>query len=231
MSSESMAKETFEDFRKSFFYGSRSDMTFKFLDHLTDREAAEFLAAYLTATTKAIDSGELGGLKQLLVQGQSAAHAHPTNFIYDDGPFSAFKKDIRDAKFSLLASSGHFPEKEDPQPFGENNFSQKDAEQRVMDFLKEEPVLSEISFYQKREQLQVRHGGYDTAATKEDPNITFPYQRLLELQLQGIIGTITENAYSFVGACSQKKLIKNTLPSWVKMMQNQEVDGVLLVPV
>ncbi|MBW2682526.1 MAG: hypothetical protein JRC69_03075, partial [Deltaproteobacteria bacterium] len=43
MSENTKTLETFEEFRKSFFYGSRSDMSFKFLDHLSDEQGADFL--------------------------------------------------------------------------------------------------------------------------------------------------------------------------------------------
>jgi hypothetical protein len=231
MSKNSQQIETFEEFRRSFFYGTRSDMSFKFLDHLTDEEGSAFLSKLFTDVTAAIDSGETKQLKKTLIEGQSAAHAHPSNFTYRNGPFSPFAKDLAEGNFTMLTSSGHFPAGMDPKPFGAENMSQDEAENRIRDFLKEKPKLSEIPFSISPEQLRVRHGGYDIQATRQDPNVTFPWERLKELQAEGLIGSLTEYCYSFVGACSQKRLIKKALPAWIELMKIHRVDGALLIPV
>ncbi|BHH83073.1 glycine/sarcosine/betaine reductase selenoprotein B family protein [Desulforhopalus sp. 52FAK] len=231
MNEESTLKESFEEFRKSFFYGSRSDMTFKFLDHLTDDEGSDLLCRLFRTITSAIDSGDVDQLKKVMIEGQSAAHAHPQNFIYDDGPFTPFSRKPEDAKFTMLTSSGHFSADNDPQPFGVSGMSQEEAESRIMDFLKIEPTLSEIPFNLSQEKLKVRHGGYDVTATQQDANVTFPWQRLVELEEEGELGSLTEFAYSFVGACSQTRLIKKVLPGWIHLMQENRIDGAILIPV
>lgn len=231
MTEESTPKESFEEFRKSFFYGSRSDMTFKFLDHLTDDEGSEVLCRLFKSVTSAIDSGDVSQLKTVMIEGQAAAHAHPQNFLYDDGPFTPFPKKPEESKFTMLTSSGHFSAENDPQPFGVSDMSQKEAEERIMDFLKIEPTLTEIPFSISKENLKVRHGGYDVTATQQDANVTFPWKRLLELKDDGEIGSLTEFAYSFVGACSQTRLNKKVLPGWINQMQENRVDGAILIPV
>ena len=50
--------ETFEEFRKSFFYGSRSDMSFKFLDHLSDEQGTDFLQKLFRNVITSIDTGD-----------------------------------------------------------------------------------------------------------------------------------------------------------------------------
>ena len=50
--------ETVEAFRKSFFYGSRSDLGFKFLAHLSDAQASEFFQGLLAKLGDAYDSGD-----------------------------------------------------------------------------------------------------------------------------------------------------------------------------
>ena len=64
-----------------------------------------------------------------------------------------------------------------------------------------------------------------------DPNINFPITRLHELWADGKVGEFYPIAYSFVGACSQIRLLKQTVPRWVSMFQVNKVDAVLLVPV
>jgi len=77
----------------------------------------------------------------------------------------------------------------------------------------------------------VRHGGYDVRAARTDPNIAFPVSRLRELHKEGIIGELFPTAYSFVGACSQMRLLKHTGPGWVELLQSHQIEALLLVPV
>ena len=109
--------------------------------------------------------------------------------------------------------------------------TQKEAERRVFDFLKEEPQLSEIPFASQPDQLMVRHGGYDIRAAQKDPNVSFPYQGMASLKKQGKIGSLTQNAYSFVGACSQVRLLKKTLSQWIEKFKQANVDAVVMLPV
>ena len=57
MSNPPEHQETFESFKKSFFYGSRSDMSFKFLAHLSDDQASDFFTGLLARIVDAYDSG------------------------------------------------------------------------------------------------------------------------------------------------------------------------------
>ena len=79
--------------------------------------------------------------------------------------------------------------------------------------------------------LEVRHGGYDIRGAQVDPNVAFPLERVRELQQEGLIGELAPEAYSFVGACAQTRLLKQTGPQWVEKFQKQHIDVVVLVPV
>ena len=50
------------------------------------------------------------------------------------------------------------------------------------------------------------------------------------LKNNNLFKSLTDNLYSFVGACNQSNLIKKAAPQWVDLMISQKVDGVLLVP-
>ncbi len=223
--------ETLESFIKSFFYGKRSDLSFKFLSDLTPEDAASFLQKLFKEIVNSIDLNDLSPLKKQLLQGQIQGYFDQKNFEYNDGPFQSLKKPLSDLKLSLITSSGHYLKHNDPNPLGVENMSQEEAEKRVFDFLKEEPHLSQIPFNTLQEDLKVRHGGYDIRAAQHDPNVSFPYQRIKELSETDLFSDLTENAYSFVGACSQKRLLKQTLPVWVDRFLDLGVDAVALVPV
>jgi hypothetical protein len=77
----------------------------------------------------------------------------------------------------------------------------------------------------------VRHGGYDISGAILDPNVAFPLALLRRLAATGRIGELASEAYSFVGACSQIRLLKRSGPKWVDHFQAQGIQAALLVPV
>ena len=109
--------------------------------------------------------------------------------------------------------------------------TQVEAEARISEFLMEAPTLSEISVSGTGDLLEVRHGGYDVRGSRADHNVSFPIDRLRELEEQGVIGSLHDTAYSFVGACAQTRLLKQTGPEWADCLESAGPDVVLLVPV
>jgi len=225
------AGETFEDFRKSFFYGSRSDMNFKFVEHLTDEQAGKFFQGLLRKTIAAYDDGNTGRVFSHILKWQATGYWDQKNFEYSDGAFAKPPKPVRETTVALLTSSGHFAAGDDPEPFGLKNMTQQEAENRIFDFLKAEPVLSEIPRDTSPEKLEVRHGGYDVRSSRADTNTTFPLEILATMEAEGKIGRLAPRAYSFVGACSQVRLLKQTGPEWVAKLISAKVAAAVLVPV
>ncbi|MCG8563915.1 MAG: hypothetical protein MI747_02430 [Desulfobacterales bacterium] len=223
-------KESFESFVKSFFYGSRSDLSFKFLAELGD-DADTFIVELFRTLVDGVDDGRVDGIKEQIIQGQVQAFAHPEKFAYDSGPFLQPKSTPENLTFSLITSSGHFVTGDDPKPLGVENMTQEEAEKRVMEFVRELPQLSEIPFETPKSELCVRHGGYDIRAAAKDNEVCLPLAGMRALADQEKIGRLTPNAYSFMGACSQKRLTKKVLPGWVEEFKNRGVDAVVLVPV
>ena len=224
-------KETFEEFKNSFFYGDRSDLNFKFLSHISDEQAGLFFKELLQELGSTINDGDVARLMALLVEWQTRGYAHQKNFDYSEGPFTRLDHGIDQTKLGLLTSSGHFVQGDDPEPLGVVAMTQQQAEGRVMDFLKAEPQLSVIPIDTPIDRLDVRHGGYDICGSAADPNVTFPLALLRRLAAQGQIGKLAPEAYSFVGACSQTRLLKRSGPLWVERFQEQGIQAALLVPV
>ena len=223
--------ESFEDFINSFSYGSRTDLNFKFLKAMQDSEAAGFIQDLFQKLGEAIDDGDYARIVSHICKGQVDAYSRDPRFVYDTGPFSPLQKPVSESRLTLISSTGHFVKGDDPKPLGVENMSQETAVSRVQDFLKEEPVLSSIPFDTPGENRMVRHGGYDIHGVETDINVGFPIERCMELKTEGGIGDLTPDAYSFVGACSQKRLLKKTGPRWVRKLKELKTDAALLVPV
>jgi hypothetical protein len=223
--------ESFADFKNSFSYGSRADLNFKFLKGLSDDEVAQYLQDLLWKLTEAIDDGDVTRLADLTLEYQSRSYAGVSAWEYDDGPFVKPTKPISEMRLALITSSGHFVDGDDPKPFGIENMTQEEASDRISDFIKAEPSLSAISFDTPEENLGVRHGGYDIRSAQADPNAVLPITRVKELVADGLVGGLLDNAYSFVGACAQMRLLRRTSSNWVAKWLDEGIEGAVLVPV
>ena len=206
-------------------------MNFKFLKALSDVEAGEFFQELLWKLGDASNNGRIDQAISHIYQWQVRAYTGKFGWQYDDAPFTALSKPLSESRIGLLTTSGHFVAGDDPEPFGVKEMSLEEAQSRISEFLKADPVLSVIPSDLSREKLRVRHGGYDLRAALDDYNVGLPIDRIGELQQGGLIGQALGNAYSFVGACAQRSLVNDIAPQWAEMLKAQGVDGMILVPV
>ncbi len=226
--------ESLEEFRKSFYYGSRSDLSFKFLGMMTDEAATEFIRRLFKEVGGAYDSGDLESILQLVYKTEVAAYQPRPDteprWAYEDRPFTPLDKPLSQITIGLLTSSGHFVSGDDPKPFGVIGMTQQEAEDRIKDFLREAPTLSSIPADTSTADLVVRHGGYDTRSAQHDPNVVFPRDRLLEAVAAGRIGKLADTLYSFTGAAAQGR-VKKIARDWSARLHRDQIDVLLLVPV
>lgn len=228
---ESSNAESFSEFKDSFAYGSRTDLSFKFLQLLTETEGANFFQDLLRKVSETIDDGNLDRLVDHVVDGQIHAYREPANWRYDNAPFAALPKAVSELQVGLLTSTGHFVEGEDPEPLGVKEMSQEEATERIQDFIKAAPELSEIPLGTPKDQLRARHGGYDIRGVLADPNVALPLDRMVELEKERVVGTAVSPAYSFVGAAAQRRLLSQCCPVWLNQFQQKKIEGMILVPV
>lgn len=223
--------ESFIEFKDSFSYGSRSDLNFKFLKGLSAEDAAQFFQDLLREVGELVDGGQKGQLIDFVFKSQVKGYAGSGRYVYDDAPFTRLKKPLSETHLALMSSSGHFVEGDDPKPLGAENLTQAEAEARINDFIREEPQLSEVPIETPQGRLRVRHGGYDISGAQKDANVNFPIHRMRELRDEGVLPELHPTAFSFVGACSQMRLQKETGPRWAKYFKESHIDALLLVPV
>jgi len=228
---EGKSPETFEEFKNSFSYSTRSDMNFKFLKSFSDEEASDFFQGLLWKLGDASNDDEFGPVINHIYEWQIKAYTGTSKWQYQESPFTPLRKPLSESKVGLMTTSGHFIEGDDPEPLGVKGMDSKEAQARISEFLKAEPVLSVIPMNTPRENLHLRHGGYDNRAALEDYNTVLPLDRLEELQQDGFIGQTAKNAYSFVGACTQNKLRKEIAPQWADMLKGEGIEAMILVPV
>lgn len=223
--------ESMKAFKKAFSYGDRNNLNFKFLAHLSDEEVADFIEESFDLMGDLLNGNYPKALRNHIIEGQKKVYSKPGKFSYDVGFFHPLGKGVSEATIGLLTSSGHFLKGEDPKPFDVEKMDQDEAIARIEDFLRETPQLSIIPKVADAKDLEVRHGGYDISGAELDANINFPINRMKEFEKEKLIGKLSDDMYSFVGACSQgalKKMMKN---DWMDQIKANGIEGMVLVPV
>jgi len=227
--------ESLEGFKDSFSYGTRNDLSFKFLKKLSPELAGEAIRQILEAIGTTFDTGSVEELHELVIDWQAAAYAPAEGaartYVYEDTPWTPLAKPLSDCRVGLITSSGHFVAGDDPEPFGLLDMTQAEAVERIQDFMKETPVLSAISRDADVAELRVRHGGYDIRSAVVDHNVAFPRDALVAAAKSGRIGSVADVLYSFPGATSQGRLRRKALPGWIEMIRSLDIDVLILVPV
>jgi len=229
--------QTADELRRSFFYGSRSNLNVKFLKDLDDAEFGDFLEELFAATSATVDDGDADRITDVMFRWQVQAYSghlgDPADFPHrhEDTPIATLSKPLSECKIALITSSGNFVDGDDPEPLGVVGMTQTEAEARIGEFLREAPTLSAIPVDTPASQLRVRHGGYPVEAVAADHQVALPLGHLAALADEGVIGELSPTAYSFVGAAAQARIRKDVGPAWAQQLADEQVDAVLLVPV
>jgi hypothetical protein len=227
------AAESFADFKDSFSYGARTDLTFKFLKGLDPEAASEFISTLFREVGALLDDPSPDRLIDLVYEWQVRAYQPQPDakrpYVYEDRPFHQLDKPLSETTVGLLTSSGHYTA-DDPPPDDRIDLSQDEAISLISDFLRRAPYLSEIPVSIPAEEVLVRHPGYDIRSVSHDPGVALPIPLLIEADHDDRIGRLSPTAYSFVGACSQGRLRKE-LDEWVARWKTAGIEALFLVPV
>lgn len=82
------------------------------------------------------------------------------------------------------------------------------------------------------EELRATHFAYDLTDARTDPNVVFPLHTLIACAEAGLIGSVSDTAYTFMGGIYSTRKVRDVLaPALAERIQTDEVDVVLLVPV
>ena len=82
------------------------------------------------------------------------------------------------------------------------------------------------------EELRATHFAYDVRDARSDINVVFPIDTLRGLVADGVVGSLTDECYTFMGGIYSARRVREQLaPALVERMVAQQADAVLLVPV
>ena len=73
--------------------------------------------------------------------------------------------------------------------------------------------------------------GFDHTSIYRDINVTFPIDRVQELKEQGVIGSLSDNYYSFMGALRDASgIVEQTGPEVARKLLEEGVEAAFLTP-
>ena len=137
----------------------------------------------------------------------------------DDIPWTPFEKPLKESCLAVVSTAGFYLE--DDEPFDVDS-GRGDASFRT--------IPSNFA----RGKLKIAHTHYSHARVKEDINVLFPIDRLLELVEAKVIGKLSTNSYSFgFGGDLTQEYIggpNGSAHQLAKKLKADEVDYVLMVP-
>ncbi len=131
---------------------------------------------------------------------------------------ASFRTDLRQAKVALITTAAL-------HQFGEPTF---DEQLRGGDCsFRELPTDVDV------QKLRIAHrsSAFDQTGALQDRNLVFPLDRFRELVSRGLIGALNHRHFSFMGSITAPgKLIAETAPAVARLLVDDQVDGVFLVP-
>lgn len=98
-------------------------------------------------------------------------------------------------------------------------------------FHREDASYRRIPKSARRDELSIWHFGYPTADAARDPNCVFPLERLRECERDGIIGELSDPAFSFMGGIYSARKVRDELaPRIAAELKAAHADAFYLVP-
>jgi D-proline reductase (dithiol) PrdB len=132
--------------------------------------------------------------------------------VNDTVPWTPLKKPIARCKVALM-SSGGIMYRDQPR------------------FHREDATYRRIPKNARRDDLHIWHFGYPTTDAQADPNCVFPLERMRELEADGVIGELSDPAFSFMGGIYSARTVRDELaPKIVEELRAANVEAFYLVP-
>ncbi len=142
----------------------------------------------------------------------------PEAMTFTDVPWTPLAKPLKDCKVALVTTAGvHL--------LGQPPFDMLDKDGDAS--FRELPSSTPVSGY------MITHDYYDHSDADRDINIVFPIERLREMKAAGLIGSLAEANYGFMGHIDGphvEMLIKRSAPEVAGLLKKEGVDVVILTP-
>ena len=184
----------------------------KYIARQPEDEVVQFLNSLFNLAAEAKDSGDWTSVEEFL-EGWEETLTQRLNppISYDSSPWTPFTKGLSEARLAVLTTGGIYLD--DQEAFDVNG----DWSYR--------PIPKDTP----SESFRVAHTHYDTTGVAEDVNCVFPIERLRAMEQEGLIGSMAETNYSFMGYIPDPTgLINDTAPEVAWKLREDGVDGAVI---
>ena len=132
-----------------------------------------------------------------------------------DTPLAPLTKPLEESRVALLGSGGIYLQSQEP-------FNPE----------RDDLTFHEIPIDTPQQSLRISHANYNHAGAEQDINCVLPIHRLPELVSEGLIGSVAQNAITFMGRIFKRtELINEMMPKMLQRLREMGADIALLVPV
>jgi D-proline reductase (dithiol) PrdB len=132
-------------------------------------------------------------------------------------PWTPYKGTPAQQTIALITSGGLYLKKSQP-PFETTS-------------IHGDPSFREIPRTAQPADYGIAHAHYDHSLAKQDINVIFPLERLIELEREKVIGRVADIHYSFSYVNDIVTLLTESVPQVLRKLKEAAVDLLLLVPV
>ncbi|MBS96751.1 MAG: hypothetical protein FI695_06220 [SAR202 cluster bacterium] len=194
----------------------------KYLGWLDDEKIiSEFLSDLYNASVNSRKKNDLDILNDTLEIWESKATQfwqgpHTRSKIQDRIPWANLGKPINQSKIALVTTGGFFTP--------EQKAFETDGPEKLGDW-----SYRAIDSSVPSNTLNVSHIHYDISGPKQDVNCVFPLDTFKELEKDGIIGSLANTNYSFMGFIQKPDLLSETTAKEVaEKLKKDSIDAVVL---
>lgn len=186
------------------------------LARLPEGELFEFFKGLYRGAVQAKDSGDWSPVEQFLQSWEDrlTSRSAPDALRFETAPWAPLRRPLREATVALVSTGGVYIEE------------QQEAYNTDGD-----PSYRVIPRDTPRERLGIAHTHYDTSGARRDINVVFPYERMRELEEEGVIGALAERCYGFMGFIPRPlvpALMQESAPEVARRLKDDGVDAVLI---
>ena len=184
----------------------------KYLARQPERDVVEFFNALFNLAGEAKDTGDWSKVEEFLEGWEETLTQRLTiGLSYDSSPWSPFSKDLKSARLAVLTTGGIYIEGQEPFDVdGDWSFR---------------PIPKDTA----ADRYRVAHSHYDTTGVREDVNCVFPIERLRNMEDEGLIGSMADINYSFMGFIPDPTgLVNDTAPEVGWRLKEDGVEGAVI---
>ena len=184
----------------------------KYLKWTPEDEVTEFFNRLFHLNVAAKETGDWSAVDRFLEEeGDRIAAQVARPMVFEDTPWSPFKKRLSESKVAVLTTGGVYVEGQQPfDPGGDWSYR-------------------EIPLDTPLDQMRVAHTHYDTTGVPEDVDSVFAVHRLQEMVSEGMVREALTPTYSFMGYSPEPSgRMEVTGPEVARRLKEAQVDGVVI---